>query len=353
MQFYSILFVSRMFAVFISISEIDYENLSVTDTVFKICMSSVLLLVSLIPLYLCLRRDTNINVINRASVISKPLAKIIAVMYILLFLYITVITSVWFSIFLKSSIFYNSNINLFIGMIIAGAAFCAFWGFETIGRTGFILACVSFALIFFMVVLVAPDFDVLNLAPPFYEGFKKPMIASVVEAGKFLGVSALGVILPSVKGKAVKGGLILIAFSFLVSGISNLIFGGVIGEFGKSQIFRFYTVTMLSHFSIFQQLNSALSSLWVLFAMLLIAYFIYLAVFVIRTTFVKRSMVRYNVIIAAVCYLLTIFFSANLQRSMYLITPEFMVGMFILMVIAVPLLVLILQTINERRKRRA
>ncbi|MCL2513737.1 MAG: GerAB/ArcD/ProY family transporter [Oscillospiraceae bacterium] len=339
-QFYSLLFLSRLFTT-ITFLEGLRGGIGGTDMVIGSVLSAVLLFISAMPVFLLFRRETGVNILDIISVRSRAFSKIAAALYILLFLYTSVEAGARFGLFAGEVIFPENNIMVFTLMVFALAVYAAYKGLEPLGRTGFILFWAVSAALLLLVLTLISKIDPLNFTPPFYNGPAPVIKSSFYSAAGTFEVCILSLLLPRVSGNAKKG------FIWWVTGIGTAVtalmtvFVGVLGEFGNVKSFGFYSLAVLAEFSIFQRLDALQAAVWILLAFIKISFTLYILDYLICYLFSKKRKYAYIIASAAATFIISSYISKNMSLFMLISNALFVEIMYVVMAVVLPIFALL------------
>ncbi|WP_312640619.1 GerAB/ArcD/ProY family transporter [Hydrogenoanaerobacterium sp.] len=237
----------------------------------------LLLILILLPAALLLNRHRESNIIDCALKLSKPAGKVLGV---LLFLYAVLIaadTVSNFEFLLTSVVYPETKSIFFILTFTAVCVYGAYMGLEPVTRVNTILFFISLFSIIFISVAVLPDAEFVYLQNPLYGG-----VAPVAKHALSACFANFDVVLwlllaPDLKGNLNKNFVYWTILSlFAVEYLVMLLTVGL-GDYAKSQMFPFFSLTVIAEISIFQRLDILHITLWTFIAFVKVTVYLYLA----------------------------------------------------------------------------
>ncbi len=351
-QFYSILFLSRIFSLVSYVSGIQ-QNLSTTDEVISVAVMSVFLFVLSIPTVLLIKKDSSSSIITRASCISPIFEKIIIVVYLISILYTGILTATRFELLVGSLLFPETNVLFFVAMMLLAAVYTSGKGIESIGRSAVIyLIPVLLAFVFVFLTLI-DEFDILNFTPVYKNEIPDIFNSAYYSCARTGELGAIVLLMPNVKNQN-KNHLFkwLISVSAIIF-ITELMISGVLGGFGKNQLFNMYSLSVLAEYGFVERLDAIISCIWLICAGVKMAMILYIANFLLSSLF-KKSKKSVNISVCAliifagtaVISISILYFSAVASSPLTLI-------LFTLAIAVIPFAVFIGEKIKEKRNEKA
>jgi hypothetical protein len=349
-QFYTLMFLSRVFAMVTYIAGIN-EELSTTDEIIASVFTGVFLIISAIPIILFLKNDNESGIIKRASCLSENFSKVLCVFYLIEALYFGIITAVRFGIFTGSVMFPDTNMAFFIFIMLIASSYIAFKGIEAAGRSAvIILIPVLFALIF-VFATQSDAFDFLNFTHPFSD-----KLTDIVSSG-FYSASRTGelgfIILLSPYVKKHKGRHVfswITAVTVLIV-VTEIVLAGVLGRFGATQLFSMYSLSVLAEFGFIERLDAIITCIWLLCAALKIAIIIFLCETLFSSLFRKRNRLLFIAISCIIIFASSIPLINNISGFLSLIRSPVTSLLFISGICVIPSVIMICERIKRSRKR--
>ena len=348
-QFFTILFLSRVFAMVTYITSLRTQ-LSTTDEVIGTILMGAFLLITAIPTALFLKQDNKSSIIMRASVVSETFAKILCVIYFIDYLYFGIITSVRFGIFTGSVMFPDTNVTFFVIIMIAASAYIAFKGIEAMGRSAVIILVPVLFAIFFVFSTQIKDFDFLNFTSPFTDEITDIISSGVYTASRTGELAFVTILTPYVKNQKSKH-LYFWLFAMLgVVFITELMISGILGNFGGTQLFNMYSMSVLAEFGFIERMDAIITCMWLLCATVKISITIFICETLLTSFFGKRRQILYIVISAVIIFIGTIPLSNDIVSFASLIRSPLTIIFYIINVFLIPVSVMIGEKTARRRK---
>lgn len=348
-QFFTLLFLSRVFAMVTYIAGINKE-LSTTDEVIASVFTGLFLVGSAIPVILFLKQDNESSIIKRASCLSESFSKLLCIFYLIEALYFGVITAVRFGIFTGSVMFPDTNMSFFIFIMLAASSYIALKGIESAGRSAvIILIPVLFALIF-VFATQSDDFDFLNFTHPFTE-----KLSDIISSG-FYSASRTGelafVLLLTPYVKKLKGRHIYLwigALSILII-ITEIVLAGVLGRFGETQLFSMYSLSVLAEAGFIERLDAIITCIWLLCAALKIAVIIFVSEMLFTALFKKRKRFLFIAVSCTVIFIASIPMINNISGFISLIRSPVHPILFITGICIIPSITMVFEKFKRRKR---
>lgn len=348
-QFFTILFLSRVFAMVTYITSLRTQ-LTTTDEIIATLLMGIFLLITAIPTAIFLKQDNKSSIIMRASVVSKILSKFLCVVFLADYLYFGIITSVRFGIFTGSVMFPDINVTFFVIIMIATSAYIAYKGIESMGRSAvIILIPVLFAIIFVFSTQIK-DFDILNFTSPFSDGIKDIVSSGLYTASRTGELAFVTLLTPYVKNQKSKH---LYSWLFVIIAlifITELMISGILGNFGGTQLFNMYSMSVLAEFGFIERMDAIITCIWLLCAGVKISITIFLCETLLSALFGKRRQILYIAVISVIILAGTIPLSNDIVSFASLIRSPLAIIFYITNVCLFPVAVMIGEKLKRRRK---
>ncbi|MDR0314353.1 MAG: spore germination protein [Oscillospiraceae bacterium] len=347
-QMFLILFLGRIFLPMTYMPSLTI-NVGLSDILFQVVFTGVLVLITSIPMFFVLRNNSNTNIIGRFSVISPVLSKVVAWLYGAVFIYIGFVTLLRFDLFATSVIFPQTDFRFFLIIIIIICAIASLFGIEAIGRTSVFLFAIIIISIVLMLSFASKEFDWLNFTPPFYDGIRNPLMASVTSMSKSMVVMTPMLLMSNVRGNIKKTtfwwitlseGFIFILFFFVV---------GCMGLYASTQLFPIYSLTVLAVIGTFARLDVLLTSSWILCVFNNISLFLYIFKENMQKSVTPKYKKLYTLIGALILSVAVYLVKQNLSAIDILHNPSLDVPLYIFFVVLIPVVLLICEKIKKNR----
>ncbi len=348
-QFFTILFLSRIFALITYVVSLRTQ-LSSTDRVLMTVFTGLFLVITAIPTAVFIKQNNTDSIITRASALSPVFGKILCVVYYAEALYLGVITCVRFGIFTGSVMFPDTNIMFFILMMLLFSAYIAFKGIEAMGRSAVVfLFPVLFAL-FFVFATQSKDFDPLNFTPLFTSGTEEIISVAFFSASR-TGELALVSLMPQyIKKQKPRQIYIFIGLITAVMFTAELVMSGVLGNYGSTQLFSMYSLSVLAEFGFIERLDALLTCVWLLCAGVKISITLFLCSNLLSSLFGRNRRVLFISAGAVLMLVCSIPLAQNLINLSWLINAPVTQILYITAVCIIPITVMIWERLKKNEK---
>ncbi len=338
LQMFSILFLCRIISLFTFmlpsagyIPSGDRILTSLAVFLFEILYCGVLIFT--------LRRTENKGIIAAVREKSAHAARIIAVIYTLVFIWFAGIGTARFELFISTVMFPNSELYFMIILLLGASAYASLKGLEAIGRASVILFFLLGLSVVFILVSVTEEFRRENLSPLLTEGLSPLLSFSFYVSVRAAELMTLYVTAPDVNGNA---GAAAIKFSAVFSAVSTVILvmlAGVTGEFGNDQIFPLYTLTVIAKFGIFERLDDILTGVWVLCSFIQVSFLINTGMRALSQSFGKIRKIPVCLIITAGVFAVYIVTSRTVSVFSEAVSSRVFDAVFVCLMIVLPFIV--------------
>ena len=347
-QFYTILFLSRVFAMVTYITSLRTQ-LTTTDEAIATLLMGVFLLITAIPTAIFLKQDNKSSIIMRASVVSEIFSKILCIFFIVDYLYFGIITSVRFGIFTGSVMFPDTNVTFFVAIMIATSAYIAYKGIESMGRSAVIILIPVLSALIFVFATQIKDFDLLNFTSAFSKGTKDIISSGAYTASRTGEIAFVTLLAPYVKNQKpnhlYKWLFALMAVIF----VTEIMISGILGNYGGTQLFNMYSMSVLAEFGFIERMDAIITCMWLLCAGVKISITIFLCETVLTSLFGKRNRILYIAVSSVIILIAAAPLSNNIVSFASLIRSPLAIIFYIANVCLFPASVMI----GEKIKRRA
>ncbi len=348
-QFYTILFLSRIFALVTYVMSLRTQ-LSSTDRVIMTLFTGVFLVLTAIPTAIFIRQDNTQSVIMRAGKLSHVFSRIICIFYLVEAVYFGVITSVRFGIFTGSVMFPDTNIVFFIFMMLAFSAFTAFKGIEAVGRSSFVILFPVLFSLLFVFATQSEDFDLLNLTPAFTSGTKDILSTALFSASR-TGELAFVTLMPPFVRKQKSRHIFMFIFAITaVMFISELVMSAVLGNYGSTQLFGMYSLSVLADLGFIERLDALFTCVWLLCAGVKISITLFLCSSILSAFTGRNRRVLYIAVSAVLIFAGSLPLAGNLISLTWLINAPVTQILYLTGVVVIPVTVMIWEGVKKREK---
>ncbi|MBR3867890.1 MAG: GerAB/ArcD/ProY family transporter [Clostridia bacterium] len=348
-QFYTILFLSRVFAMVTYVASFMTQRSSTDEVIMSLIMGGFLLLTA-IPTAIFIKKDNTSSIITRASCVSTVFSKILCVIFFIQSLYFGIITSVRFGIFTGSVMFPDINIIFFIFVMLAASSYIAYKGIEAMGRSAVIILIPVFIALIFVFATQSKQFDLLNFTSLFSVDIKNTFLSGLYSCTRTGELAFVTLLTPYVNNQKSRHLFRWIFAIVLTIFVSEILISGVLGNFAGTQLFSMYAMSVLAEFGFIERLDAIITCLWLLCAAVKIAITIFLCETLLSAFFGKRKQILFIVISASVIFLGTIPLSGSLITLANIIRSPLTIIFYLASVFLVPIAVMIGEKIKGRAK---
>ena len=348
-QFYTILFLSRVFAMVTYITSLRTQ-LTTTDEAIATLLMGAFLLITAIPTAIFLKQDNNSSIIMRASVVSEIFSKILCIFFLVDYLYFGIITSVRFGIFTGSVMFPDTNVTFFVAVMIATSAYIALKGIEAMGRSAVIILIPVLSALIFVFSTQIKDFDILNFTSAFSDG-TKDIISSGIYAASRTGELAFATLLaPYIKNQKSKHLYTWLFAMTVVIFITEIMISGILGNFGGTQLFNMYSMSVLAEFGFIERMDAIITCMWLLCAGVKISITIFLCETLMTALIGKRKRILYIAVSSIIIFTAAVPLSNNIVSFAALLRSPLAVIFYVANVCLFPASVMIGEKLKRRTK---
>lgn len=349
-QLFSLLFVARA-VIMITINTVLAGGGRMVDNLVSCAASLVLSFVFIVPIWLLQRRDRSKNVLEHAYSISKILGVIAAVFYSIYFILVDSYYLSFFEIFFSNVIDETLPLWIVAAGVMILAAYAGLKGLQAIARTavfGMVLICAG---VLFIVASLAPKMDSMNYEPLFFNGAQQSITGVFLFLGRSTGFASMALVLPQVRGKIRRGFSIWNVGVYLLMALVLIVMVGALGNYMNNQLFPVYTASQVASAGVLENLDAIFTGVWVSGLFIKVSFDLYL-IFRCVAQAVHKTAGKYAVIAAAAfigVFSILISDSHRLQTVFYgpyLLFPATALAGFL-----IPLLILLVQGIQKRRKK--
>ncbi|MBS4202101.1 endospore germination permease [Bacillus sp. FJAT-49732] len=303
-------------------------------------------------LYKLYPKETVIQFVEKIT--GKILGKIIS--FIILFFYIQTTGEIIrdYSEFIVGSFLFKTPMVVITGTMVLLCAIAVRAGIEVLGRLAQLFFPLFVLPIFFLIILLTPNFDVGNMLPILEKGIGPPLKGSIVLGGWFSEFFLIIFLLPFVKDdkKRLKYSLFNV-FSIMVTLVMvNLTVLFVLGITTASKIYPLMNVgRYISYADFFENLESVIMAVWIVGAFIKISVFYYA---IVLGTAQWLNLSDYKPIIWPIGILLVEFSFWSIPNAMEFSVTEIVAfppnAIFIQTIL--PLILLIIALFRNRKKKK-
>lgn len=350
-QLYSVLFLSRVFALVSYVSGFR-ESLSATGDVVAVAVAGVFLLLASIPIALFIKKDGSSSILTRASCISPAFEKIISLLFLIGIVYAGIITSARFELMIGSLLFPDSSVLIFVVAMLFAAAYCAFRGIESIGRSSVIFLIPVLGAFVFVFATLVNKFDALNFTPVYISEIPKVLDTAYYLCARTGELGAVLLLLPNVKNHGKKHLYKWIVALWIVIVATEIMMSGVLGGFGENQLFNMYSLSVLAKFGFVERLDAIISCIWLICAGVKMSVIFYICNLLITSIFKKKRTLIYISASAVAVFAGTVALSTSILYFSKIVSSPVTAISFTVTIVAVPVAVMLGEKIKEKRNEK-
>lgn len=326
------------------------SNVKNVDKLVSVTLAMVVVFLSFLPVYFLTKRNKGSNIIDCVQMSARPLAKPVALFYVIAFSYTIILTTSRFSLFITSVLLVESKTAIFIIIILVAACYAAFLGIEAVARASlFVFAVLILSMIFSGFILIK-EIDFLNLRPFFYHGVSGIFGDAMLDASKLIEAAVLGILAPKIVGGMKKTVIMFVLFFWIAVAALVFLIISILGEYSSVQLFPVYTLVSLARIGDFHRFDAILSGIWIA------GDFIKVAVLIIVSSECMKYIARGKrhracmVLTMLVIFAFSMFASYSFER--YLAISNFLVTGILTVVasVGIPLIFLVIDIVKKRRK---
>ena len=252
---------------------------------------------------------------------------------------------------MSTVMFSGADPVLLTALLLAAAVYAARMGHEAVGRMSVpVLALIAASLIY-VGVTTAGEFEAANLEAPLQNGVLPLLTNSFLALTRTGETAALLVFAPRIRGGIKKGLTLWFAAYGLTASIVFTLILGTTGAYGERQMFRLYTLTVLSRIGVFERMDALITAIWVLCALIRLAFFLQAgAVFLARgnTDGIKTGRL---IMLAVPVFAVYLILSRRVALFSAVIRSGANAVIYCLMLIVLPSAVLIADKIKHAKRR--
>lgn len=338
-QLFSMIYIFRMVATFTYMLRIR-APLESTDRAIMAIAYFVFSLLFALPVFLCIGKQPYNSVLTLAGTNRHKWTKPVAMYYAFTFIWAAGVAAARFSLFSGIVLLQQENLNIFIFVLLAVSVYCASKGLEPLARAGSVMSVLLFVSLILMTGTVIKDFDTLYLQPPLQSGLSAVIYQGFHSACRNIETTSLLFTASHTKGNLRKGYLIWLVFFCVQLAALFLLVGGIAAEYGNLQMFPLYTLAALAKIGILERMDDLLTGVWVICALLKIAYLLHTSVAAIGEGF-QNKYNRNKLLIAGgiLVFAANLFLSQNIEFFGKFIASPVNPVLFMIATVVLPLLI--------------
>lgn len=347
-QFYTILFLSRIFSLVTYVSSVR-GTISTSGEVIAVVLMTVVLLLTAVPMFIFIKQDSCSSILTRASCVSPYLMKIICIVYFLAFLYKGIITASRFELLLGSVMFPETNVLFFVAILLMASAFITFRGIEGLGRSSVIFLIPVLCALSFVFLSLIKDFDNLNFSAVYSQEYFTIADAAVYSVSRTGEIACIAVLQPFIKEHKAKHLFRWIIAISAVIVLTEFMISGVLGGFGENQLFNMYSLSVLADFGFIERMDAIISCIWMICSAVKLSLIFYLCKTLMITFFAKNRTKTYVSICCAVVFVGTVILSGSIINFADVIKSSLTIIFYVLTVVIIPLAVIISEKVKVKK----
>lgn len=348
MQLFIIMLLSRLFVTLMYMSPTGFK-INSSDLMLQIIIGAVLTFITAIPAYLLIRDDNSQGLLKRCDDASTAFGKTTAVIFLVAFLFWSMRTLVRFDVFVSTVIFPESDVRLFLLILVVCSLYSVIMGIDVLGRTAQIfVTLVAFSIIFVM-VSTANRLSITNFTPMMYDGFYRPF-----QAGVSTMASCIELTYPLIFKDKIKSKPIACVFPWVGVIMSILLVltfwgAGVLGDFSNTQLFPVFSLTTLTSVGFLERLDVFLTAAWVVCVFVKIAICINIVQICMVEIFKSLSEKKAMIISAVLISILALMIRESYTTKAFVSNISAAVTVYAIIVVLVPVILIS----AERMKKKA
>ena len=347
MQLFIIMLLSSLFVTLMYMSPTGFKMNS-SDLMLQIIIGAVLTFITAIPAYLLIRDDNSQGLLKRCDDASTAFGKTTAVIFLVAFLFWSMRTLVRFDVFVSTVIFPESDVRLFLLILVVCSLYSVIMGIDVLGRTAQIfVTLVAFSIIFVM-VSTANRLSITNFTPMMYDGFYRPF-----QAGVSTMASCIELTYPLIFKDKIKSKPIVCVFPWVGVIMSILLVltfwgAGVLGDFSNTQLFPVFSLTTLTSVGFLERLDVFLTAAWVVCVFVKIAICINIVQICIVEIFKSLSEKKAMIISAVVISILALMIRESYTTKAFVSNISAAVTVYAIIVVLVPVILISAEKMKKK-----
>lgn len=347
MQLFITMLLSRLFVTLMYMSPTGFKMNS-SDLMLQIIIGAVLTFITAIPAYLLIRDDNSQGLLKRCDDASTAFGKTTAVIFLVAFLFWSMRTLVRFDVFVSTVIFPESDVRLFLLILVVCSLYSVIMGIDVLGRTAQIfVTLVAFSIIFVM-VSTANRLSITNFTPMMYDGFYRPF-----QAGVSTMASCIELTYPLIFKDKIKSKPIACVFPWVGVIMSILLVltfwgAGVLGDFSNTQLFPVFSLTTLTSVGFLERLDVFLTAAWVVCVFVKIAICINIVQICMVEIFKSLSEKKAMIISAVVISILALMIRESYTTKAFVSNISAAVTVYAIIVVLVPVILISAEKMKKK-----
>lgn len=336
-QFFLLLYLSLLSTVFMYLSS-SHIKIAQTDTLLRPLIFVVVSLVVSVPTFFVLKKHTQLKA-NRQFIPETKFLKCVACVYAVVYFFSILKTVARFDLFASSELFPNSDMTVFLVLLIVACAVLSFLGLGALSRAAGIFTFLVCASTVFVMLSLSNEVDLLNFTPVFKNGFNNFLKDGLIFAVQATEIGTIIMFLPDIKGDTKKTYIRWIILSALSFSVIFFFVIGSLGAFADTQLFPTYTAVSLASFGLIERIDALETAIWILCIVEKIAFYFLICIKALRYAF-KGVSKRITAILTifSVSAVITLV-SYNIEKFGFLSEDLLTVVLFLLSAVILPAVV--------------
>ncbi len=264
--FFSVIYLALLSGIFMYMSG-SYVKTGTTDTVIRPVFFALIDCVMVIPLFYYVKISEKKDALSFLNENSRVLSVAVSFIYMLSFFACIIRTLSLIDLFYSSSMFFETDMTVFIIGITAICCAIASFGISALSRGSNIFSVfVIIGIIIVICVSVVKRLDFLNFTPVFRGGFVKFLKDTVNYAFFPAELSGLLLFVSDIEGNVKKGYFWWLFAAVITTVLISFCVVGTLGGFSDIQLFPFYKLSTIVGVGVVERLDAVASSSWMLCA---------------------------------------------------------------------------------------
>ncbi len=264
--FFSVIYLALLSGIFMYMSG-AYVKTGITDTVIRPVFFALIDCVLTIPLFIYVKLSKKKDVLTFLNENNRALSVLISVIYMISLFACIIRTLSLIDLFYSSSMFFETDMTVFIIGVSAVCCVIASLGICAVARGSNIFSFfVLLGIICVVSVSIIKRFDFLNFTPLFQEGFAKFIKDTVNYAFFPAELSGILLFLSDINGNVKKGYFVWLFAAVITTVLISFCVVGTLGGFSDIQLFPFYKLSTIVGVGVVERLDAVASSSWMLCA---------------------------------------------------------------------------------------
>lgn len=347
---FSYIYVVRMLAAVMIIA--TKENVFFdSDLLLRPFLMMLFLLIVSMPILIYTKRFASIGIIEAAGNINPLYGKVIAFLYIFIYLYIAIRAVARFDLYSNSVMFPETDMTFFIAILIIACAYNSLTGLRTLGRTSGILAVLFVVVSIVILSVAAKEINFINLTPFFLDGAGSFVKESLAAASHTFDICLIPLLRGRIKGDIKKHFYIWSAFVFVFIFLLGAIVVSTLGNFANTQMFPSFSISSIGNIGVFKRLDALETANWTFGIVLRLSFIIFTCTDTFTAIYPKSNKRIVTAVVAAIIFAFTTFVSQKINRFTILTEQYNLIVIYIIMVVLLPSAVIIGNKKLERSKK--